>query len=373
MTVAKPVAARKRTGRGTLRVLALVALWAIPVVAVAVAVPLSAALDEQSVAAPLPTTVTVGSREVDRAVAVNAVVTFDAQPQLKTNVGGLVTGLTTSGTIDQGAELFAVDGVPVLAYRGAVLHRDLARGARGADVEALDDYLVQLGLLDKADAGDLFDAATAAAVRELQARLGVGRDGVFRLAYITYVPETAQEIAAAVVTLGDAISAGSPVLLAQAPVKSVVLTPVGTGTLAAYSGLELALRLGESAVDIAGVEMTGDEATEVVAALDEAARTGAARLESTDPSTYGGGILVLRNPTTSGVVPSTAVLLDASATTCVFILDGDTAEGPRHTALILKSATTGTEVGTVVVDASAIGTEVVRDASQLPEAQRTCG
>lgn len=361
-----------RRGSSAPRVLALVALWTIPVVAVVVAVPLTASLDAESVAAEQPDTVTVGSREVDRAIAVNATVTLGAQPELKSGADGVVTGLTASGTIEQGAELFAVNGVPVLAYSGEVLHRDLARGDRGADVEALGEYLVQLGLLDSAPAGDQLDRSIEAAVKKLQERLGVSTDGVFRLSYIAYVPEGAKEITSPVVELGDAISAGSTVLQATAPVDSVVLTPVSTGNLAAYSGLDLALRLGDLAVDVSGVENTGDEATRIAAALDEATRAGTVRVETTEPSAYSGGVLVLRDPLTSGVVPSTSVLIDSDATTCVIVVEGHNDESPQHTALVLEDATEGTEVGTVVVDPSAIGANVVRDVSRLPEAQRTC-
>ncbi|MFG6445930.1 peptidoglycan-binding domain-containing protein [Microbacterium sp. P07] len=365
---------RPPRGAGLRRVLALVGLWAVPVIAVAVAVPLTAALDARSVETPQPATVTVGSREVDRAIAVNVVATLGPQPELRTGVDGVITGLGESGTVEPGEQVFAVDGTPVLAYRGAVLYRDLAQDDRGADVAALSDYLAGLGLLDPASGGDLFGPAIAASVRALQQRLGVAQDGVFRLGYVSYVPSGATEIVEAVVGLGDRVAAGDPVLLAAAPVESVVLTPVSSGNLASYGGVDLALRLGSSAVDISGVEVRGEEAAAITGALDEAVRTGAARVETAEgaPSTYTGGILVLRTPDTTGVVPSTAVLVDAQSQTCLIAVGNGGAQADL-TALPLVTATAGSELGTVIVDDTTVGAQVVRDVSTLTGEERTCG
>jgi len=359
---------------GARRVVALVGLWAVPILAVGIAVPLSAALDARSVETPPPLTVTVGSREADRAIAVNAVATLATQPEIRTAVDGVLTEIGPIGTIEPGSEVFAIDGVPVLAYRGAVLHRDLSRDDRGADVAALGEYLSSLGLLDPASGGDVFGPAVQASVRALQQRLGVAQDGVFRLAYVSYIPEGATEIAGTAAELGDRVSAGDPVLVAVAPVQSVVLTPVSAGNLAAYGGLELALRLGPSTVDIPGVEVTGAEATAVVTALNDAVRAGAARVETSDgaPSTYSGGILVLRTPETTGTVPSTAVLVDARSTTCLIAVT-DVGELQTLTPMPLAQAAAGTELGTVAVDEAAIGAQVVRDVSALPAEDRTCG
>jgi hypothetical protein len=319
--------------------------------------------------------VTVGSRDVDRAIAVNAVATLSAPPELRAAVDGTLTGLGTPGELGQGSEVFAIDGVPVLAYRGAVLHRDLARDDRGQDVAALSQFLVELDLLDGASVGDQFGPALESAVTELQQRIGVEPDGVFRLAYISYVPEGADELADAVVGLGDRIAVGDPVWLAQAPVESVVLTPVSTGNLAGYVGNDLALRLGGSTVDISGIELAGAEAASLTTALDEAVRTGAARVEmsSGSPSTYSGAVLVLRSPTTTGVVPSTAVLIDAAGRTCVVAVDGDPADSASLSRLPLVSAVAGSELGTVAIDESTIGAVVIRDVSLLAEADSTCG
>lgn len=368
--------ARRRPGRlaGTMRVLALAALWAVPAVAVAVAVPVAAELEEDSVATEQPTTVTVGSREVDRAFAVNATVTVGAQPELRSGAEGVLTGLRDEGAIEVGMELFAVDGVPVLAYRGAVLYRDLSLGDSGPDVAALGDYLESLGVLDPASAGSEVDDSMQAAIRDVQDRLGVEKDGVFRRSYVSYVPPGAAEIAGAAAMLGDQITAGTTVLVASAPIDAVTLTPVSTGSLTGYAGLELALRLGDVAVDVPGIEMSGEDAVAVEKALEEAVTAGTAQRQQMDPTIamYTGGILALRSPVTTGVVPSTAVLVDGDGGACVMVTDDPENPALSATPLTLASAEPGTEVGTVVVDVAAVGSEVIRDVSTLPEEQRAC-
>lgn len=347
------------------------ALWSVPAVAVAVSVPLTAALDAESVAAPEPVTVTVGARQVDRAVAVGAAVARGEEPQIRSSADGVLTAVADPGPIEQGAEVFAVGGVPVLAYSGPVLHRDLERRDRGADVRALGEYLVGLGLLDDELSDDRFGPGMQAAVHGLQERLGVERDGVFRLSYVAYIPEDALEVSAAVVRLGDRVAVDDPVLVAEAPVESATLTAVATGvSLASYDGADLTLRLGPDTVDVSGVEMVGDEAASLASALHDAVRGGAVRVEVDDETTttYSGPVLALRDPPTSGVVPSTAVVIDAHGRTCV--LAGD---GGAHEPLMLTTATPGSELGTVVVDESVIGRQVVRDASTLPEGERSCG
>ena len=362
----------RRRGRAALRVVALVALWAVPVVAVVVSVPLTAALGAEGVAAPAPVTAAVGSREVDRAVGGSAVGSRGADPEIRSASDGFVTALAGPGPIEQGAEVFAVGGVPVLAYRGPVLHRDLERGDRGSDVSALGDYLVALGLLDPADSDDRFGPRMQAAVRGLQERLGVERDGVFRLSAIAYVPEDAHDIDHAAVRLGDWVAAGEAVLVAAAPVESVALSAVAMGvSLASYDGAELALRLGPDAVDVSGIAVSGQEATTLAAALQDAVLTGGVRVDGGEGGalSYSGPVLALRDPPTSGVVPSTAVVIDAQGRSCVLVDDG---AGGR-TALVLETTVPGSELGTVVVDESAIGRQVVRDASTLPAAERSCG
>lgn len=351
------------------RTATLVGLWLAPLLAVVIAVPLQSVLDRASVEPPNPITVSVGSRQVDRAIAVNALVTSQTPPELRSGADGVVTGLVEAGPLETGQRVFEIDGAGVLAYRGSVLYRDLARGDHGPDVSSVSKFLVTIGLLDSRRASDQFGPAMETAVRGLQARAGVNQDGIFRLGYITYVPNDATTIDQAIVGLGDRVSVGDAIFVAAAPVESVTLTPVSAGSLATYNESDLALRIGDDLVDIPGVDMTGSDAQAVADSLEEGVSEGEIRVDATGGVTavYSGGILVLRDPIVSGVVPSTAVVIDEDGAACVLV---QTDSGTKP--LIVERPVAGNEVGTVTIDQSAIGLTVVRDASRAARTPVEC-
>ena len=371
-----------------LRLLPLVMLWALPLVAILVAVPLSAALDEASVAAPEATSVFVGSRQADRATAVTAVVTQGESPEIRSGTSGTVTALYPLETIAQGTPVLGVDGVPVLAYRGPVLYRDLARGDKGTDVAAVATYLTELGLLSSGAASDTFGTALRTAVRSLQAQLGVAQDGVFRLSYVAYIPSDAIIIAETALKLGQSVAAGDVILRAAAPTQTVTFKALAAGaTLAQLANNELVLRLPDREISVASVELTGDAAAVVAAELAAAAVDGSARIEagqsgeagesgeSGESSTisYSGGVLALRESEVVGVVSATALVIEADGTACLLVLESATTASTQARAYTLKSAVPANDIGTVAVDEATIGLLVVRDASSLPKVQQSCG
>jgi len=361
-----------------LRLLPLAVLWALPLVAILVAVPLSAALDEASVAAPEATSVFVGSRQADRATAVTAVVTQGESPEIRSGTSGTVTALYPLETIAQGTPVLGVDGVPVLAYRGPVLYRDLARGDKGADVAAVATYLTELGLLSSGAASDTFGTALRSAVRSLQAQLGVAQDGMFRLSYVAYIPSDAITIVETAVKLGQSVAAGDVILRAAAPTQTVTFRALAVGaTLAQLANDELVLRLPDREISVASVELTGDAAAVVAAELAAAAVDGSARIEageSKDSSTitYSGGVLALRESEVVGVVSATALVIEADGTACLLVLENATTASTQARAYTLKSAVPANDIGTVAVDEATIGLLVVRDASSLPKVQQSC-
>ena len=367
-----------------LRLLPLVMLWALPLVAILVAVPLSAALDEASVAAPEATSVFVGSRQADRATAVTAVVTQGESPEIRSGTSGTVTALYPLETIAQGTPVLGVDGVPVLAYRGPVLYRDLTRGDKGTDVAAVATYLTELGLLSSGAASDTFGTALRSAVRSLQAQLGVAQDGVFRLSYVAYIPSDAIIIAETALKLGQSVAAGDVILRAAAPTQTVTFKALAAGaTLAQLANNELVLRLPDREISVASVELTGDAAAVVAAELAAAAVDGSARIEagqsgesgeSGESSTisYSGGVLALRESEVVGVVSATALVIEADGTACLLVLENATTASTQARAYTLKSAVPANDIGTVAVDEATIGLLVVRDASSLPKVQQSC-
>ncbi len=361
-----------------LRFLPLVTLWALPLVAILVAVPLSAALDEASVAAPEATSVFVGSRQADRATAVTAVVTQGESPEIRLATSGTVTALYPLETIAQGTPVLAVDGVPVLAYRGPVLYRDLARGDKGADVAAVAAYLTEIGLLSAGASSETFGTALRTAVRSLQAQLGVAQDGMFRLSYVAYIPSDAITFVETAVKLGQSVATGDVVLRAAAPTQTVTFRALAVGaTLAQLANNELILRLPDREISVASVELTGEAAVVVAAELAAAAVDGSARIEAGESGesstiTYSGGVLALRESEVVGVVSATALVIEADGTSCLLVLENATTASTQARAYTLKSAVPANDIGTVAVDEATIGLLVVRDASSLPKVQQSC-
>jgi peptidoglycan hydrolase-like protein with peptidoglycan-binding domain len=137
---------------------------------------------------------------------------------------GTITWLPAVGqVIRQGQMLYQVAGSPVVLLQGAVpAYRDLSGGMTGTDVAELNADLIALGYASKAELGpesDYFSSATAAALEELQARLGLTVTGTLPLGQAVFLP-----VPAALITGegSDAVQGG------QAAPGSVLLTASST-------------------------------------------------------------------------------------------------------------------------------------------------
>jgi Putative peptidoglycan binding domain len=137
---------------------------------------------------------------------------------------GTITELPAVGqVVQQGQPLYELAGSPVVLLQGAVpAYRDLAEGTVGPDVAELNDDLVQLGYATKAGLGsgpDYFSAATAAALEELQTKLGLPVTGTLPLGQAVFLP-----VSAAMITgQGSGVVAGG-----QAAPGAVLLTASST-------------------------------------------------------------------------------------------------------------------------------------------------
>jgi hypothetical protein len=322
------------------RLVPLVALWAVPAVAVAVAVPAADSREEASVAPPLPSVVTVGSQSTDYRTSVTVSVEAEQVGQVRSPVPGLLTSLTEAdGPVRSGQELFAVDGVPVLAQLGtAPLHRELREGDEGADVEILSRFLVDAGLLEEDLTDDTFGPGLRAAVVQLQERLGVRTDGVFRPSYVAYLPESAGALGEPQLTVGSTVAAGD-VVLDTAPVPARIrFAPTSTGasgaSLANLQGdAPLTLTFGDLKIPVSGLDPAPEELAAIHAGLRKAAGSGEAQVTASEPAgpgepggsgasgdseQYDGGLLGLAKPQVRGVVPGTAVHVTGSGKQCLF-------------------------------------------------------
>jgi hypothetical protein len=136
---------------------------------------------------------------------------------------GRVTWLPESGqVIHQGQVLYRVDQAPVVLLYGAVpAYRDLAEGARGADVAQLNHDLVALGDLRRSavdSAWNEFGSATLAGVERLQRHLGVEQSGRLSLGDVMFLPSAARVTS---LRAGLGAPASGPVLQASSTARTV--------------------------------------------------------------------------------------------------------------------------------------------------------
>ncbi|WP_228760217.1 peptidoglycan-binding protein [Pseudactinotalea sp. HY158] len=348
--------------RSVWRIVIIAALWVIPIAAVVVAVPLASQREEASVSVDPPAVVTVGSRSIDNATSVEVQVRH-AEPVVATApIGGTVTTLRAPGPVEVGDQLFSIDGVPVLAYLGYPLFRDLSYGDRGEDVAGLADFLVTLGLLDEHAADDRYGESVRAAVRALQDDLGVRVDGVFRAAYVTRMHPELDPTVTHLVEVGDVVDSGAAVLEGDRPVAAVTITSPEGAALTRLSGEPLVLRFRDVELDLPDARPTGVRAVDLAEELAELATrgdiTGAGEMGASGSLpegtiAYGGGVVALAEPVERGVVPASAVRTDAAGATCLVGADGVT--------IALSELTNGNELGTALVDRALAGTAVLRD------------
>ncbi|MBO0694248.1 MAG: HlyD family secretion protein, partial [Acidimicrobiaceae bacterium] len=126
--------------------------------------------------------------------------------------------------MSEGHGLYSVNGSPVvLLYGSTPAYRTLSEGDTGADVAELNADLVALGdaTPSQLDPGsDSFSAATATAVKQLQAHLGVTQTGALALGQAVFLPTSAR-VTTVSATLGAPISYGAPVLQATSTTRAV--------------------------------------------------------------------------------------------------------------------------------------------------------
>jgi peptidoglycan hydrolase-like protein with peptidoglycan-binding domain len=128
---------------------------------------------------------------------------------------GVLTGVPApAAVIRRGQRLYEVDGRPVFLLYGA---RPVWRGfeagmAPGPDVRQLESNLARLGF-DGASVDGYFTAATAAAIRRWQRRLGRARTGRLALGTVVFAPGVVR-VAEVLTPVGRHINAG-PVLRAS--------------------------------------------------------------------------------------------------------------------------------------------------------------
>lgn len=129
----------------------------------------------------------VTEQTVGRTLNLNVTVAQPKRALAVNTLAGVVTEIRAPGEVAQGDVLYRVAGVPVRAVVGDLpFYRSLGQGDRGVDVRQLENALVALRLLSRAD--DRFDAATTNAVKNWQGRLGIPKTGSVPLGELVAAP-----------------------------------------------------------------------------------------------------------------------------------------------------------------------------------------
>lgn len=158
--------------------------------------------------------------------AVSATLGYAGSFSVINQAQGTYTSLPAVGqVITQGQVAYRVDGSPVVLLYGQVpAYRQLSEGTAGADVRQLNDDLVALGYATSAElsSSGYFSWETAAAVAELQARLGVAETGILSPGQAVFQP-SAVRVTAVPATLGGPASPGSAALTGTSTTRQVTV------------------------------------------------------------------------------------------------------------------------------------------------------
>jgi multidrug efflux pump subunit AcrA (membrane-fusion protein) len=166
-----------------------------------------------------PNTAKVERGKLSDSVSQAGILAFRARPDgspytVINRAGGTYTRLPAEGEkVGCGGVLYRVDDHPVLLLCGSTpAYRSLSAGDRGRDVAELNANLHL--------ASGSFGAATAAALKRLQARLGAKQTGALSLGQVVFLP-TAVRIARVTGRPGGPARPGAPVLSATSTTPEV--------------------------------------------------------------------------------------------------------------------------------------------------------
>lgn len=245
-----------------------------------------------------------------------------ATADLRVSVGGTVTAVALRDGDRPGplATVLEVGDTPVVALPSPLpLYRDLAEGAEGPDVEALEDALRAAGF-DAGEPDPVFDAATTTALEDWQAATGLEESGVLALSQVVWLPPGGQ-VTAVLVRPGDPVGPGTAVaavadhggLVVEASLNQADVARVAAG---ATADVELDALQDPVATTVEAVALTpGDDGTYPAtlrpAALPEGLRAG---MQGTARVLAGvrAGVVVVPSGAVAGTAadPTVQVLVD---------------------------------------------------------------
>jgi hypothetical protein len=261
---------------------------------------------------PEPVTMVVSSTEsFDPQGAVAFLIWSDPAAAAAPPWSGMVTGLGVApgDVVETGDVVVQVDGIDRIAYQAeSPLYRSLRRNDSGPDVEVLETLLNGWGFL--AEAPDrTFTSATGTAVNGLGQSLGVARaGGVFDLSWLVWLgPDDLRVVEVEAAVGFPAPAPGTPFLVGAPSIIDAVLTN--------QEGRPLETE-GARVMEVDGEPI---EFVDGLASAEQLAKmSGLVRPLSEQIS----GSLKLKTPRVAFVVPSTALVIDETGASCVFVDDG---------------------------------------------------
>ncbi|HEX4402508.1 MAG TPA: hypothetical protein VHZ98_14395 [Galbitalea sp.] len=344
-----------------------------------VAVPLAVAREGEGFQKPPSQFAVVGSRLDEYRTSVNTVVSFGTPASIVSPSGGLVTAVVahSGDTVAPGKELFAVDYVPVVAFQASSpLYRDLSYGDTGSDAQVLTEFLSSTGYLSASSVGPRILPAVVVAIRKFQASIGQKQDGTFRVAYGAYVPPSVKVIGDSLLQVGDSVSPGTAAYSAEKLPSTMTFAASDQGTnLEPLKDSPVVFQLGSEKVALASLTPTSTEIAQVYKVLQDAKLNGTSQFTSSNSDgsvgSYSGGLLYLKNGSSYGVVPNSAIFISSLGAQCVFVHTVGSAR-PVPQKLTVSQATLG-ELGLTSVNRSLVGKTILRDPHTLSrDVLRTC-
>lgn len=261
--------------------------------------------------------VTVTTESYDGAVPVQATPVMTEPERLTLGDAGRITATAcrSGATIASGSSPLTVDDRPAVALATSVpLWRDLAVGATGTDVTALQTELSRLGHAVTVDG--VFGASTRAAVRDLQRAVGILRPtGALAASSVVWLPAPEVVVSTCAGRVGDQ-SAGEVATVAGG-LSALRVSPPGPGAWVA--------RYGESTAPV-GADGTIDDAA-FLAAVAAGPDLGFAL---SDRGTGSFEVsLAWATARDVAILPPSAVVVGPDSGTCVIADDG-----PRAVAVV---------------------------------------
>lgn len=251
-----------------------------------------------------------------------------------TGAGRVTKSACAPGTpIQSGTVTWSVEGEPMLSlHTSEPMHRDLAAGARGSDVAALQAELTRLGF-EVANDG-VFDPATERALDALRASQGVSQADGLTMAQVIWLPAP-QIRPATCASLGAVLQTGDKIATGESPLVGAQVKPVPEGMT---SG-KRTLRIGDGTV---AVTAEGQVPGEALAALALEPLVASALASPNDEALLVEARLELATPVEGASLPASAVLTNGG--TCV--VSGD----DRVLAVAVLSSVVGQSIVSFAAD-----------------------